>query len=91
MGHVMTRRSSKKKSQERGRTALVVSVIAVALLAGTWLYVHRQLSEGRDAHVGLHLVLADVCIPLLALWLVWDWVRYRRGIQRGKSKSSRKC
>ena len=72
---------SKRESRQRGWAALVMSLIAVALLAGTWLYIHWQLSEGRHAHVALEIVGLDAIMPLVAGWLVWDWARYRRGLK----------
>lgn len=86
-GEVSRKRYYKKESRERGTTAIAASVVAIALLAGTWLYVHRQTSEGHHAHVSVHLVLADIATPFLAAWLAWDWVRYSRGLKRSMPRA----
>ena len=85
-GHKLPRkRYNRKECRERGSAALAVAVIAAVLLAGTSLYVHSQTSGGRNAHINLYLVVADVAMPLLAGWLVWDWLHYRRELRRSKS------
>ena len=82
----MTRkRYNRKECRERGTAALAVAVIAAALLAGTSLYSHSQTVGGGHAHISLFLLLADVGSPLLAGWLVWDWLRYRRGLRQSES------
>ena len=79
-GHKVARkRYNRKECRERRSAALAVAVIAAVLLAGTWFYIHSQTSGGGHAHISLYLVVADAAMPLLAGWLVWDWLRYRRG------------
>jgi len=86
-GDVSRKRYNRKECRERGWTALAASVVAVALLVGTWIYVHSQTSEGRHAHISMHLVVIDVGAPLGALWLAWNWVAYRRGLKQSMSSA----
>lgn len=82
------KRYTKKECRERGILAITMSVIAAALLVGTWMFLHRELAEGHHTHISLHLVAADVIMPLLALWLLFDWVRYRRGLAHTSRRRS---
>ncbi|MDD8042162.1 MAG: hypothetical protein PHG55_00440 [Verrucomicrobiota bacterium] len=76
------KRYNRKKCRQLGGMALAMSAIAVALLAGTWIFLQRELAQGHHTHVSLQLVAADVVLPLLALWLTLEWVRYRRGLKK---------
>jgi hypothetical protein len=87
----MRKGRGQKDRAERGSAALAASLSASALLVGTWVYMHRELSDGRHVHIGLHLVLADVFMPVLALGLVWEWVRDRRGRSKRNSRHQRRC
>jgi ABC-type amino acid transport system permease subunit len=86
---VAQKKYKKTESLERGRTALIVSALAVALLAGTLIYARRQLASGQQAHVSMNLIVANVVLPLFAAWLIWDWVRFRRRLAKRNSRSGR--
>lgn len=65
--------------------AIGVSAFAATLLLGTWLYVEYEHSKGRDARIAMHLVIADVMLPLFATHLVIDW-RKRRYVKKGDKR-----
>jgi hypothetical protein len=68
----------KKKRRPRkdvvsGRTVIVWTALAIALVIGTGLYINSHLSRGGHFHLSLQLILLNVLAPLIAAWMVWDW------------------
>ena len=54
------RRYSKKECRERGQVALIASVVALSLLAGTWIYAQKRIAECGHAHVCVKYIILDV-------------------------------
>lgn len=83
------KRYNKRGCRERGRAALIASTISVILLVVTWMYIRDQLATQCHISINLRVVVADVAFPLLAVWFIWDWLRYRRELKRSELNAAK--
>jgi hypothetical protein len=83
------KRYSREECRERGQVALIASVVALALLVGTWIYAQKRIAECGHVHVCVKYIILDVIVPVFAAWSVWDWARYRRELHSRKKRKGR--